>query len=633
MRLILLATLLSSAACLLPPPDDVDFDAAPDAQVSFRVGGTVSGMWNGAAVTLRLVATGLASETTTILDANGTFAFDAELPDAAAYTVTIDAQPVEHTCQLAAGEGSIADGDVDDVAVTCLGPAVGVTFSAPLPIMFDAETLSYDAAVSVVVQQSRFTFAAPASASIRFNDVVHGPGATTAPWSLALGANAFTMEVTVGAISRTYTFNINRGAEVLQYLYAKASNPDLQDHFGASVDVDGDTMVVGAPGEASSNGSELDDGAADAGAAYVFRRTGTAWIQEAYLKASAIDAGDAFGTAVAIAGDRVAVGAPGEDSTASGINGNANNDSGGDVGAVYTYVRTGSTWAFDSYIKPSNPSSPLTFGAALSMDGTTLAVGVAHPVFNIDGVWVFTRGSAWSQQAYLPGLQAGTAFGHSVSVDGDTLAIGASAHDSCSTGVNSQELDTGCDSAGAAYIYTRLGSVWSKQAYLKASNTDAGDQFGFWVAVDGDTLVVGAPKEDSGSATNPADVSATDRGAAYVFTRSGSTWGQVAFLKSSNVSPEFGRRVAIAGELLGVHARGGSLGGAVTLFRRAPTWLEHRVLQASSPADGFGEGIALTADSLIIGAANEDNARSGIDPEEDPTAPTDNDVGAAYAFR
>lgn len=109
--------------------------------------------------------------------------------------------------------------------------------------------------------------------------------------------------------------------------------------------------------------------------------------------------------------------------------------------------------------------------------------------------------------------------------------------------------------AGAVYVFTRAGSTWSQQAYVKASNTGAADQFGYRLALsyDGSTLVVGAPHEDSaatGIDGNQADNTATDAGAVYVFTRTGPTWTQQAYLKASNTDAGdlFGVSVAISAD-------------------------------------------------------------------------------------
>jgi hypothetical protein len=153
-----------------------------------------------------------------------------------------------------------------------------------------------------------------------------------------------------------------------------------------------------------------------------------------------------------------------------------------------------------------------------------------------------------AQQIYLKASNTGVndSFGWSVALDGDTLVVAAPDEDSSATGVNGNQTNNSATEAGAAYVFTRSGSTWSQQAYLKASNTATGDSFGISVALDGDTLVVGANGEDSSA------------GAAYVFTRptGGTTWSQQAYLKASNpgFNNEFGVSVALSGETLAVGA-------------------------------------------------------------------------------
>src|SRR5206468_571351 len=130
-------------------------------------------------------------------------------------------------------------------------------------------------------------------------------------------------------------------------------------------------------------------------------------------------------------------------------------------------------------------------------------------------------------------------------------------------GLNGNQDDNSAYYSGAAYVFARSGTNWSQQAYLKASNTGAGDEFGAAVSVCGDTLVVGAPKEDS-SATgingNQDDNSADDSGAAYIFVRNGTNWSQQAYLKASNSEANdfFGIAVAMAGDSVVVGAHGES---------------------------------------------------------------------------
>jgi hypothetical protein len=207
------------------------------------------------------------------------------------------------------------------------------------------------------------------------------------------------------------------------------------------------------------------------GAAYVFVRSSDVWTQEAYLKASNTDADDLFGLAVAVDGDTIVVGAYFEDSNATGVNGNEADNSALSAGAAYVFVRSGGVWTQEAYLKASNTDAYDHFGLA-------------------------------------------------VAVDDDTIVVGAYGEDSSETGTTGNGVDNSASGSGAAYVFVRSSGVWSQEAYLKASNTDADDQFGYTVAVAGDTIVVGADCEDSnetGTAGTGADDSASASGAVYVF--------------------------------------------------------------------------------------------------------------------
>ncbi|MFN9458181.1 MAG: BACON domain-containing protein, partial [Acidobacteriota bacterium] len=386
---------------------------------------------------------------------------------------------------------------------------------------------------------------------------------------------------------------------LVQHAFLKASNTGAGDHFGSAVALAGDTLVVSADQEASGatgvNGDQSNNSAPNAGAVYVFVRSGGSWSQQAYLKASNTGGGDRFGTSVAISGDTVVVGASGEDSDAVGVNapagtgGCAEGDAGCQpgtqssnasswAGAAYVYVRTGSTWSQQAYLKASNPGASDQFGATVGLSGDTVVVGApieASTATGVDGyqdnecapgsgaAYVFVRsGSMWSQQAYLKASNTGGGdlFGYALAIAGDTIVVGAYAESSSATGVNGNESDDSRSAAGAAYVFVRSGGTWLQQAYLKASNTEAGDVFGNWVAIFGDTVVVGAPWEDSnatGVNGTQGDNSATDAGAAYVFVRSGGSWSQQAYLKASNTGAgdNFGYSVAIDGDTVAVPAR------------------------------------------------------------------------------
>jgi hypothetical protein len=458
--------------------------------------------------------------------------------------------------------------------------------------------------------------------------------------------------------------------------YLKASNTETIDAFGLSVALSGDTLAVGAFREGSIatgvNGNQADNSAENAGAVYVFRRSGATWAQEAYIKASNTDAGDQFGYSVALSGDILAVGARSETSNATGVNGNQADNSAFTSGAVYVFRRSGSTWAQEAYLKASNTGVGDSFGSAVALDGDTLAVSAISEDSNatsVNGnqadnsasssgaVYVFRRsGSTWAQEAYLKAsnTEANDQFGASVALSGDTLAVGAG-EDSNATGVNGNQADNSANGSGAVYVFRRSGSTWAQEAYLKASNTGANDLFGYSVALSGDTLAVGAYYEASnatGVNGNQADNSATDSGAVYMFRRSGSTWAQEAYLKASNTGAgdQFGHAVALDGDTLAVGARfersnatgvngnqaddSAQDSGAVYVFRRSgSTWAQEAYLKASNTGanDNFGASVTLDGDTLAVGADNEDSNATGVNGNQADNSAFDS--GAAYVRR
>jgi uncharacterized repeat protein (TIGR01451 family) len=449
------------------------------------------------------------------------------------------------------------------------------------------------------------------------------------------------------------------------------------DFFGYSVAISGDTVVVGAYGEDSNaigvDGDQADNSTSSSGAAYVFVRNGTSWSQQAYLKASNTWATDHFGWSVAISGDTVVVGAFFEDSSATGVDGNQADNSAANSGAAYVFVRSGSTWSQQAYLKASNTDAGDQFGYSVAVSGDTVLVGAFGERSNATGVdgnqadnsgpfsgaaYVFVRsGSTWSQQAYLKASNAdpGDQFGYSVALSADTAVVGAIGEGSAATGVDSNQADDSAGGSGAAYVFVRSGSTWSQQAYLKASNTDPGDQFGYSVAVSGDTVVVGAPVEASnatGVDGDQADNSAAYYGASYVFVRSATSWSQQAYLKASNADAgdSFGQIVAISGDTVAVGAydedsaatgiggnqadNSASQSGAVYAFvRNGTTWTQQAYIKASNvdAHDFFGDGVAISGDTIVVGADGEDSNATGINGSQADNSATDS--GAVYVFQ
>ena len=477
---------------------------------------------------------------------------------------------------------------------------------------------------------------------------------------------------------------------IAQRAYVKASNSGYNDFFGNSValSADGSTLAVGAyredGGSTGINGNQADKSALNAGAVYVFTRVDGSWTQQAYLKASNADPDEYFGTSVALSADgaTLAVGAKGEYGGATGIGGNQNDNSAVGAGAVYVFTRAGTTWTQQAYVKASNTNTNDSFGVSVAMsgDGSTLAVGApmeSSSATGIDGnqadnsamyagaVYVFTRaGTTWTQQAYVKASNTGVDdwFGKTVALsdDGSTLAVATWLEDSAAVGINGNQADNSTMNAGAVYVFTRAGASWNQQAYLKASNTEmASDAFGYHIALSGDgsTLAVGANGED-GAATgvggDQADNSASGAGAVYVFTRAGSSWSQEAYVKASNsaTGQAFGSSVALSadGSTLAVGAMsedssvtgiGGDQAntaavdsGAVYVFTRADTWSQRAYVKASNTkaSNWFGYSAAVSGDgsTLAVGASLEASAGTGIDGNQADSSLAN--AGACYVF-
>jgi len=193
-----------------------------------------------------------------------------------------------------------------------------------------------------------------------------------------------------------------------QQAYLKASDTGASDNFGRSVAVSGDTAVVGAEFEESCtkgvDGDDSDNLCGNAGAAYVFLRTGGGWAQQAYLKASNTDISDNFGQSVSVSGDTVVVGAGAEDSCTKGVDGDDSDNLCVNAGAAYVFLRTAGVWAQETYLKASNAG------------GSDL-------------------------------------FGTSVSVSGDTAVVGATNERSCDNVIDGDETSNACGGAGAAYVF------------------------------------------------------------------------------------------------------------------------------------------------------------------------------------
>jgi trimeric autotransporter adhesin len=509
---------------------------------------------------------------------------------------------------------------------------------------------------------------------------------------------AVLVALTAGGISQP-----SAQATVTPLAYLRASNAEPADHFGCggvvqghtgqgvALSADGGTIAIGAPHEGGAGNTAF-----DSGAVYVFARSGTRWTEQAVLRASNPQMSAQFGHAVTLSadGNTLAVSAMWESSAARGVNGNQQDESIPQAGAVYVFTRTGGRWTQHAYLKASNTGEAGTadtfgegdqfgFSVALNADGTTLAVGsltedggdrsingnqADNSAQGAGAVYVFTRsGAAWTQQAYLKpsNIDAGDFFGIAVALNaaGNTLAVGSFDEDGSTRAVNGPH-DNKSFGSGAAYVFTRSGASWSQQAYIKPSNGEPQDSFGVHLALSdaGDTLLVGSLDEDCAATGIDARTCGADwtndlsMGAAYVFARTGTTWSQQAFLKASNtgVNDWFGARVALSGDGTvaavgapfedaagtGTTARqddnSATEAGAVYLFvRSGGTWRQHAYVKGSNTEafDQFGSSVALdrTGGMLVASAWGEDSAaRTPNGNQNDNSA---GETGAAYVMQ
>lgn len=318
------------------------------------------------------------------------------------------------------------------------------------------------------------------------------------------------------------------------------------------------------------------------------------WSQEALLLPASADPLDKIGERVAISGDTVILGAPLDDDTAT------------DSGAAYIYTRSGTTWTLEQKLKASDAqANDGDNTTAFAISGDTAVIGLQDEdttALSAGSIYVFTRsGTTWTEQQKIQASDAAEndRFGVSVGIDGDTIVVGANYED-----------DT-YSNAGSVYVFTRSGTTWTQQQKIQPSDVAAFDEFGYSVAISGDTIIAGSVWDDD---TNSGS------GSAYIFTRSGTTWTQQQKLTASvsEASARFGTAVTIDGDSAAVgvpfeNVSSVSDSGAVYIFTRSgTTWSEQQRIPHPSPGanDHFGKSIDIDSNNIIIGAENIDSPSS-----------------------
>lgn len=580
-RIVLFVAVTSVVmACRFPRPEDVPddartadgaIDAASDASTAARaLGGTVSGLWTGGAITLHLDAGGAQEDLAA--DASHPFAFVARLADGTSYRVSVLDDGPDHDCTVTNGSGRIDGADVADLAVACTNLIPhGIAISTPTAFTFDPRVMRYMLPVSVLQQETTIVVsgATLTSASIGGQPVVIGQA--SAPFALGAGQTTVIVDVAKGPLSNRYELVFDRGATpITEALYGRASNAEAEDSFGLAVAASGDFVAIGAPAEDGSTAEGNDNKALAAGAVYAFRRSGATWTQTQMFRGSVVDAYRNFGTALSMDGDVLVVGAPHQGGFTPS------------PGSVYVFRWSAATsrWVEQQRITASDPHATDRYGAAVAVSGDRIAVAASGHDNGVSGadtglVYMYRwDGTRWAEEARVrqPSPQNGDQLGGIVALDGDTLVASRGASND---------------------VFVRSGAVWSRQASLPRG----------FVAIDGDQLAIGQTYDASGNG-QPGDQSAPNAGAVRAYQRSGTTWSEVAYLKASppQANAQLGTGVSILGNVI-VTAASGT--GAVHTFQRVGgSWV---AIAAQTPSGitanaGLGIGIALTRVGAVVAA-------------------------------
>lgn len=331
---------------------------------------------------------------------------------------------------------------------------------------------------------------------------------------------------------------------------------NAEDEFGVSVAYQADTAVVGAHKDDSASG-------VDVGAGYVFTRTGNVWSEQARLTQADPVAGDRFGVSVAMDAETILVGASGKDTAR---------------GSGYVFTRAAGVWSQQAKLNASDRVDEDSFGASVSLSGNTALLGAYGDDVLKGSAYVFLRtGTTWAQQTKLvgTGTVAGDFYGISVSVQGNTAVVGA-------------------DVPGSVFVYLRTGTTWAQQQKLNPSPVVTGGGFGVSVSLSQESVLIGANGEN------------TYRGAAYVFTRTGTVWTQQARLQASDgvADDTFGNSVSLDGDRALIGApRDDSMTGSAHLFSRTGNvWTSEEKFSLGGTGDSFGQSIALKGDTAVVGA-------------------------------
>lgn len=364
-----------------------------------------------------------------------------------------------------------------------------------------------------------------------------------------------------------------------------ANDGTAGDNFGNAVAISGNTAIVGANRQSAQN---------DHGAAYVYVRNGAAWSQQQKLLPGDIINGDTFGAAVAIDGDTIVVSAPIH--RVGVINGQ---------GAVYVFVRNGTNWTQQQQLFADDGALNDQFGTSVAISGNTVMVGswmdTVGPNSRQGSVYVFTRnGTTWTQQQKLTASDgiANDQLGASIAMTGTTMVVGG------------LQNNFGASRNGVAYVFTLNGATWVQQQKLVAADGSPLDAFGNSVAISStsDTIAVGAFRDDEGPATDRGAVYVFAL-VGGVWSQQQKLQGSLGI--NNGFGNEFGTAVAVDGNTVIAGApsvnfvAGGGRGGIYEFDRAGTTWTETDRANPTTVISNFGCSLSLNNGSLVAGASTD----------------------------
>ena len=463
-----------------------------------------------------------------------------------------------------------------------------------------------------------------------------------APWSsglLRIGENPFKVVIEAeSGRSSSYQLKIERSGSKSDFL--KASNGRADASFGFGIAADGNTLIVGAPFEASDGSSSDDTSARNAGAAYAFELEGEKWVEKQLVKADPLREGDMFGASVAIAGDIMVVGAPRFNLMLFKVVPPS------EPGSAHVYRRKGSLWTHEQVLRPSAGSGADMFGFHVAVHGQTVLVGAPYDSSggsHAGAIYSFVEeNGTWTQQQKVLSSApiAESSLGVTMAIEGDLFVAGA------------MQDSSAAEAAGSAYVFVRNAGVWSEEQRLVAPSPKALATFGTVVAIGGGgRILVTAPGLDLRQRETPA-------GEAFLYQRdlSSNQWtlGQQFRAAVPRAVDLFGGSAGFTANGLVISANGDAssshgidgdpgrddapLSGAAYVFAlQGSEYVPSSYLKAfnGDSGDNFGHSVAVTGTYVAVSGPFESSAQRGV-TGQDQASGSDNSArssGAVYVYR